>query len=115
MTPVETVSSGCLIGGAVLSFFGALGLVRFPDIAGRLQAATKLQVPGLLLILLGVGLLLVGTAEALQLLIVALFQLVTAPVMAQLVGRAAYRAGNVRADLMTVDDLTTPSAQKHDE
>lgn len=105
MSVLEILSAVFLLSGALLSVFGAAGVVRFPDIAGRLQAATKLQVPGLLLILLGTGLLLTGTAEAMQLLIVALFQLATAPVIAQMVGRAAHQSGAIRKDLMVVDDL----------
>ncbi|WP_129663763.1 monovalent cation/H(+) antiporter subunit G [Phytoactinopolyspora endophytica] len=105
MTFAEIVSSVFLLTGALFSVFGAFGLVRFPDVGGRLQAATKLQVPGLLLVLAGVGVLLAGTEEAFQLLIVALFQIVTAPVLAQLVGRAAYRSGDIRDDLMVADDL----------
>ncbi|NEE02014.1 monovalent cation/H(+) antiporter subunit G [Phytoactinopolyspora halotolerans] len=105
MTVAEILASVFLLSGALLSAFGALGLVRMPDVGGRLQAATKLQVPGLLLILAGVGVLLAGSAEVYQLVIVALFQLVTAPVIAQLVGRASYRSGDIRADLMVVDDL----------
>jgi multicomponent Na+:H+ antiporter subunit G len=39
------------------------------------------------------------------LVLVGLFQVITAPVVAQLLGRSAYRAGTVRRDLLVVDEL----------
>ncbi len=39
------------------------------------------------------------------LLLVGLFQVITAPVIAQLLGRSAYRGGSVRPDLLVVDEL----------
>jgi multicomponent Na+:H+ antiporter subunit G len=35
-----------------------------------------------------------------------LFQMLTAPVAAHMVGRAGYRTGKVRGDLLVVDELT---------
>lgn len=70
----------------------------------RLQAATKPQTLGLLLIL-------AGTAARLEfplaagLGLVALFQVLTAPVIAQLVGRSANRTGEVNRESLVVDEL----------
>ena len=63
----------------------------------RLQAAPKPQTLGLLLILLGTALRL-GIEDAATLGLVALFQVLTAPVTSQLIGRSAYRAGSIRRD-----------------
>ncbi|MGH4011442.1 MAG: monovalent cation/H(+) antiporter subunit G [Pseudonocardiaceae bacterium] len=93
-----------LIVGALSSLLGALGLLRFPDLPSRLQAATKPQTLGLLLILLGTALRL-DLEDAATLGLVALFQVLTAPVISQLIGRAAYRAGSLRRDLLVVDEL----------
>ncbi|MGH3973602.1 MAG: monovalent cation/H(+) antiporter subunit G [Pseudonocardiaceae bacterium] len=93
-----------LIAGATFCLLGALGLVRFPDLPSRLQAATKPQTLGLLLILLGTALQL-DVEDAATLGLVALFQVLTAPVISQLIGRAAYRAGSMRRDLVVVDEL----------
>jgi multicomponent Na+:H+ antiporter subunit G len=38
--------------------------------------------------------------------LVALFQLVTSPIASHMVGRASFRAGQVRQDLLVVDELT---------
>ncbi|MGQ0717871.1 MAG: monovalent cation/H(+) antiporter subunit G [Pseudonocardiales bacterium] len=100
-----------LITGATSCLLGALGLLRFPDLPSRLQAATKPQTLGLLLILLGTALRL-DLDDAATLGLVALFQVLTAPVISQLIGRAAYRAGSIRRDLLVVDELETRLSQE---
>jgi multicomponent Na+:H+ antiporter subunit G len=42
-----------------------------------------------------------------MLVLVAAMQLLTTPVAAHMVGRAAYRTGQVREDLLRTDELTT--------
>ena len=100
----DVVSAVLLLSGAVFCLLGAWGLVRFPDVPSRLQAATKPQTIGLVNILLGTAVQL-APRHAAALLLVALLQLVTAPVVAQRVGRAAYRTGRIRRDLLFADEL----------
>ena len=90
--------------GALSCLLGAIGLVRLPDLPARLQAATKPQTLGLSLILLGTALR-VELASAVTLVLVGLFQVITAPVLSQLVGRAAYRSGAMPDDALVVDEL----------
>ncbi|WFE19386.1 monovalent cation/H(+) antiporter subunit G [Solwaraspora sp. WMMD937] len=105
MTGVLTVLSGTLlIGGALLSLAASIGLLRFPDVAARIHAATKPQVLGLLLVLSGLALRLQSGTELATLLMVAVFQMATAPVAAHIIGRAAYRADLVRRDLLVTDE-----------
>ncbi|WP_018634894.1 monovalent cation/H(+) antiporter subunit G [Parafrankia elaeagni] len=100
----QVISAVLLLTGAVFCLLGAWGLVRFPDVPSRLHAATKPQTVGLMAILVGSAVQL-APRHAAGLLLVVLLQLVTAPVIAQRVGRAAYRTGCVRHDLLVVDDL----------
>jgi multicomponent Na+:H+ antiporter subunit G len=100
----DILSAALLLLGALSCLLGALGLVRLPDLPGRMQAATKPQTLGLLLILAGTALR-VELESAVTLLLVGLFQVITAPVIAQLLGRSAYRGGTVRRDLLVVDEL----------
>ena len=93
-----------LLTGATSCLLGSLGLVRLPDLPARLQAATKPQTLGLLLILLGTAVRLEPRYAA-GLVLVALFQLFTAPVIAQLLGRAAYRSPTYPRDTLVVDEL----------
>ena len=101
---VEVLSPVLLLAGAVFCLFGAIGLVRLPSLASRLQAATKPQSLGLLLVLVGAALRL-PLASATTLLLVGLFQVVTAPVISQLVGRAAYRSGTWRPEVIVLDEM----------
>ena len=104
MNWLDVVSAVLLIAGAVSCLFGAFGLVSFPDVTSRLQAATKPQTLGLILLLLGTAMQL-EFRYASGLVLVGLFQMLTAPVLAQLVGRAAYRSDSIKRDTLVVDDL----------
>jgi multicomponent Na+:H+ antiporter subunit G len=101
---VDVVSGTLLIAGALQCLLGAIGLVRLPSLLGRLQAATKPQTLGLLLILAGAALR-VPLESAATLVLVAVFQLITAPVLSELVGRSAYRSGAVRPEILVADEL----------
>ena len=101
---IDVLSGVFLVGGALLSLAASIGLVRFPDVASRMHAATKPQVLGLLLVLAGVALRLSSGTELATLLLVAIFQMATAPVAAHMIGRAAYRADLVRRDLLITDE-----------
>jgi multicomponent Na+:H+ antiporter subunit G len=101
----DVVAAVCIAAGALLSLSAGIALIRFPDLMSRMHAATKPQTLGLLLVLLGCGLRLGAGPEVLTLLLIALFQLATAPVAAHMVGRAGYRDRRLRADLLIVDEL----------
>ncbi|WP_197321201.1 monovalent cation/H(+) antiporter subunit G [Saccharomonospora sp. NB11] len=101
---IDVVSSVLLIGGALFCAVGAFGLLRFPDLISRLQAATKPQTIGLIMVLSGAALQL-QIVDALGLLLVALVQVITAPVLSQLVGRAAYRIGAIDRTSLVEDHL----------
>lgn len=58
------------------------------------------------MVLLGLGLRLRDPATIGLLAMVALFQLVTSPIASHMVGRASFRAGQVRRDLLIVDELS---------
>jgi multicomponent Na+:H+ antiporter subunit G len=101
---LDVLSAVLLLSGAAFSVLGAVGVLRFPDVPSRLQAATKPQTLGLLLILVGAALQL-PVAHAAGLVLVAAFQVLTAPVLSQLFGRTAYRTGAVREESLITDDL----------
>lgn len=101
---VDVLSAVLVLAGAVLAVLAGLGLVRFDDVLARMHAATKPATLGLLLLAVGVGLQLPWRYAGLLALVV-VFQLISAPVAAHLVGRAAYRTGAHRADLLGTDAL----------
>ena len=115
-TVADVLSSVCLLGGAFLAFAAGVGVLRFPDLLARMHAGTKPQVLGLVLVLIGLALRLRSGGAVWALVLVAVFQMLTAPVAAHMVGRAGYRTGKVRSDLLVVDELTDDqqSAQARD-
>ena len=102
----DVVAGALLLAGALLAFGAGVGLARFPDLLSRMHAATKPQVLGLVLVLLGLAVRLGGVPVVWMLLLVVMFQLLTSPVAAHMVARAGYRTGKVRPDLLEVDELT---------
>lgn len=103
-TVLEVLSGTLLVLGALFAFVAAVGVVRFPDILTRMHAATKPQTFGLLLILAGLALRSDSISDLTLVIVVALFQLLTAPVSAHMVGRAAFRADQVDRKSLAVDE-----------
>jgi multicomponent Na+:H+ antiporter subunit G len=101
----DVVAIGCLLTGSLLCLTAGLGLLRFPDVLTRMHAGTKPQVLGVLLIMVGAAIRLNGWSATWMLLLVAVFQMLTAPVSAHMISRVAYRRRHVRRDLMVVDEL----------
>ena len=110
-TVLDVLSGVLMLGGAFLSFAAGVGVLRFPDLLARMHAATKPQVLGLMLVLLGLELQLRTWRGAFVVLLVVLFQMLTAPVSAHMVGRAGYRTGKIRTDLLVIDELTADGQQ----
>ena len=111
---VDVVAFGCLLAGAFLCLTAGLGLVRFPDVLSRMHAGTKPQVLGVLLVMVGAAIRLAGWSATWMLLLVAAFQLLTAPVSAHLISRVAYRRRHVRRDLLLVDEYGVDQQQTGD-
>jgi multicomponent Na+:H+ antiporter subunit G len=103
----DVVAIGCLLAGSLLCLTAGLGLLRFPDVLTRMHAGTKPQVLGVLLIMIGAAIRLHGWSATWMLLLVAVFQMLTAPVSAHMISRVAYRRRHVRRDLLVVDELGT--------
>ena len=101
----DVVAVVLILIGSFLCLTAGLGLVRFPDVLSRMHAGTKPQVLGVLLIMIAGALRLQGWSATWMLLLVAVFQMLTAPVSAHMVSRVAYRRRHVRRDLLLVDEL----------
>ncbi len=103
--PVDMVAGVLMVAGSLLSLGAAIGLLRFPDLLTRMHAATKPQVLGSLLLLTALGLELRSWALVPLLVVAWIFQLLTVPVSAHMVGRAGYRTKHVDKARLTVDEL----------
>ena len=91
LTVLDWIASVAIVLGALMSLLAGVAVLRFPDTMSRIHAATKPQVLGIMLLMLGVGLRLQSPAVIGVLVLIVVLQFVTAPVSAHLTVRAAYR------------------------
>ena len=82
-----------IVAGVVFDFFGCLGLVRFPDLYNRLQAATKCVTIGTCGIMFGVFLITGLSPSGIKALLIILFLILTAPTAAHALARGAHKSG----------------------
>ncbi|MCV7382822.1 monovalent cation/H(+) antiporter subunit G [Mycolicibacter longobardus] len=104
MIVFDWLAAVLVLAGAVLALTAAIGVVRFPDTLARMHSATKPQVLGLLLVLLGALIRLRGSHDAGMVTVSILFTLITAPVVAHRVGRLAYQEQDM-TEVLAVDQL----------
>ncbi len=106
MTEILDVAAAVFVVlGAALSLVAGVGVLRFPDALSRLHAGTKPQILGLVCLVIAIALASRSWPAILLLIPVVLFQLVTQPIAAHMIGRAGYRTRNHRPDLLLVDEL----------
>lgn len=98
-----------LIVGAIFSFLAAFGIVRLPDLYTRMHAASKAGAVGSGLALLAIALVSFDGAVILRALLGIVFFMLTAPISAHLLARAAYIAGYRPAAGFAVDELEKES------
>ena len=82
-----------LVLGSLFCFVAALGMLRLPDTVIRMHAATKAGTLGAGLILIAEAFFYAELGITLRALAAISFLLLTAPVAAHLIGRAAYYSG----------------------
>lgn len=102
---LDALTAFLLVAGALFAFVAALGVVRLPDLLVRMHAATKAGTLGAGLIFLAAAIHGADTGVTLRALAAIAFLLLTAPVSAHLIGRAAYRVGVRLWDRTVVDEL----------
>jgi multicomponent Na+:H+ antiporter subunit G len=94
-----------LLAGALFSLIASIGIVRLPDLYSRMHAASKAGTVGSGLLLLAVGV----HSENLPIFARALagfvFFILTAPISAHLLARAAHKTGHRLAPPSVQDDL----------
>lgn len=88
---IEILLSVLVVAGAIFTFIGSLGLVRFKDFYTRLHAPTKATTLGVGCLLIASSLFFSLTTEHIGLheVLVTLFLFITAPISAHLLAKAA--------------------------
>lgn len=89
----EVIGAILMTVGVLFDLFGCIGLVRLPDVYNRLQAATKCVTLGTCMILIGVTFMLGIGSAGVRAIMCAIFILLTSPVAAHALARAAYHSG----------------------
>lgn len=83
-----------LLFGIFIMFFGALGLIRFPDVYTRLHATAKCDTGGAISILLALALASdFPITEKLKFLVIAFMIAMINPMISHAIARAAYKSG----------------------
>ena len=80
------------VAGAAFALLAAIGVLRMPDVFTRMQASTKASTLGLACLLIGAALQLGDFASFIRVVSIAAFVLLTTPVAAHVIARAAYLA-----------------------
>jgi multicomponent Na+:H+ antiporter subunit G len=90
---LEVLAATSLVLGGALTFIAALGVLRMPDVYIRMHASTKAGTLGVLLIALALVFMGADAGVVSKALAVLAFVLLTAPIGAHLIARAAWRGG----------------------
>lgn len=96
---LSLIAACLLLAGALFSLIAALGLLRLPDLLSRMHAASKAGTAGSGLILLAVALDSGDAATWLKCVAAIVFFVLTAPLSAHLLAKAAIAAGHRAASL----------------
>jgi len=101
----QYVAAAFMAAGAVFSLLAAVGVLRLPDLYTRMHAASKAGVVGAGLVLLAMAIESGDGSVIIRAVLGVLFLLLTTPVSAHLLAKAAYRAGYKPIISNNVNDL----------
>lgn len=87
---LEIITAFLMVTGGIFSFVAAVGMLRLPDTIIRMHAATKAGTLGAGLMFFALAFYYVDLGTTLRAFAAIVFLLLTAPVAAHLIGRAAY-------------------------
>ncbi|MGR3496358.1 monovalent cation/H(+) antiporter subunit G [Citreimonas sp.] len=90
---IEIIQGILILTGAALMLVAGIGILRQPDVFIRMHASTKVGTLSSGLIMLGVAIHFEEPAVIFKVVLIVLFLLLTAPIGAHMIGRAALRIG----------------------
>lgn len=109
---MEIVTSVLVVAGGFFAFVAALGVLRLPDVLIRMHASTKAGTLGCGLILVAVALYFAETGIVARAVAAIVFLMLTAPVAAHMIGRAAYRTGVTLWRNTETDEFADPERRR---
>lgn len=101
----DILIAALLCGGTFFALVAAIGVVRMPDIYMRISAASKASTLGASLVLAAVALYFDSAAVTGKAVAIVAFTMLTAPVAAHMLGRAAYFSGEPLWERSVRDEL----------
>lgn len=105
MAWTEIVSLVLLVPGAFLMLLGGVGVIRLPDTYLRMSATSKAATLGVVLVLAAGAVFFGDLGTSTRAVATIVFMLLTAPVAAHMLGRAAYLTGEPLWQGSVVDEL----------
>jgi len=108
----ELVSTICIIIGTVFIIIASVGILKLPDFYIRMSAITKAGTVGVGFIALGIAIYFNDLSISIKSFVIISFMMVTAPVAAHIIARAAYRQGIPFWGKNLVDELNELEAKK---
>lgn len=90
---IEVVAGILVIIGAFFALVAAVGLIRLPDVYSRMHAASKAGTVGSGLMMIALAVISADGSTAIRALAGLFFFILTAPIAAHLLARAAYKVG----------------------
>ncbi|MCC5933945.1 MAG: monovalent cation/H(+) antiporter subunit G [Candidatus Cyclonatronum sp.] len=101
----ELIIAFFLLAGSFFVLIASIGVLRLPDLMMKMHASTKAGTLGAGLILVAVGISFDEISVLTRILATIIFLLLTAPVAAHLIGRAAYYTGIELWEGTIVDEM----------
>ena len=111
---IEVLTSIIMVLGSLFCLLAGVGMLRLPDTLTRMHAATKAGTLGAGLILIAEAVFYRDTGITLRALATIVFLLLTAPVAAHLIGRAAYHSGIKLSKQTWIDHLSDQQSETRD-
>ncbi len=109
---IEILVSIFVVLGGLFALAAALGVLRLPDVLIRMHASTKAGTLGCGLILVAVAIYFAEGAITARAIAAIIFLILTAPVAAHMIGRAAYKTGVPLWKGTVIDEMKTPDRQR---
>lgn len=110
----EILAWALILGGALFTLIGSLGVIRLPDFYSRLHAAGIVDTLGAGLLLLGMIVYAGFTLVSVKLLLIGLFLFFTSPTATHAIANAAYVAG-LRPEGTSAEDGADKNRQEKGE
>lgn len=93
LTILEVALSALVLAGGFFALVAGLGILRLPDVLIRMHASTKAGTLASGLVMAAVALFYGDASTVARAVAIVLFLMLTAPVAAHMIGRAAFRSG----------------------